>query len=156
MNADPDMDPDTDPGFALTQKGTWICIANADTGPGVRIQQSVINAHLSGSGTLYLYPGNHNVKGRIWLCIQHVKQWIRQKVMRNRSTDPIRMNCVSFQMFFWYNFSRARVCLPLLCWSRPIMIFRIIWIRTQRASRDKLASYRFSRPSIYLATHPST
>jgi hypothetical protein len=65
-----------------------------------------------------------------------------------RSTNIL----IFFFIFFW----RARVCRPLLCLCRPFMIFEGCPDSNPEYCRSKLAGYRLSHPSLYLATHPST
>jgi hypothetical protein len=64
------------------------------------------------------------------------------------STFPTFFFCI----FFW----RARVCRPLLRVCRPFMIFEGCLDSNPECCRSKLARYRLSHPSLYLATHPST
>ncbi len=56
-----------------------------------------------------------------------------------------------FCIFVW----RARVCRPLLCLCRPFFIFEGCLDSNPEYCRSKLARYRLSHPSLYLATHPS-
>ncbi len=58
---------------------------------------------------------------------------------------------VFFGTFFW----RARVCRPLLRLCRPFMIFEGCLDSNPECCGSKLACYRLSHPSLYLATHPS-
>jgi hypothetical protein len=56
---------------------------------------------------------------------------------------------------FWiFFFLRARVCRPLLRLCRPFMIFEGCLDSNPECCRSKLARYRLSHPSLYLATHP--
>ncbi len=96
-------------------------IFNANTDTGVQIQQSVIHAHQCGP-----YPEH---------CVCNVIAWKRgsdyrfKHVMREsarkwwETAALIKSTVFAFNCFLLYIFWRARVCLPLLCLSCPIIIF---------------------------------
>jgi hypothetical protein len=61
----------------------------------------------------------------------------------------------SVKHFFKNIFLAARVCRPLLRLWRPFMIFEGCLDSNPEYCRSKLARYRLSHPSLYLAIHPS-
>jgi hypothetical protein len=95
----------------------------------------------------------------LWLkkVEMYIVQYIVQYNMRSifmlfvhyqRASLPVSFISALGDFSTFYIFWRARVCWPLLCLCR-LRFLRGVWIRTQRACRDKQVRY------TNFATHPS-